>query len=284
MATTQLPPWLLVQATTGLAVAYTSPNDTGIRSAAIATTIALGIIVQLDALVPGRDMPFVGPMAAMNWVNVLNGIELSLLSRVSYPAQVEWEKKVKNTSPGNDSNPGPVTSRLAWAFWMPYNYRRVQTPWQIKQLPCFKRSDPGFVPSRSEFLRRCAGKMFVCALLVPLFTVDLQYPGLEEQLAILWGGDVDNSRVSVSVSPARRLLVQTSFMIPFLVLTRSVIVGLYSTGALLMVSLGITEPALWPPISGSFIDAWSIARLWGYVVLVVLSPLIFCWLNGNLTD
>lgn len=268
MATTQLPPWLLVQATTGLAIAYTSPSDTGLRSATIAAIIALGAIVQLDALVPGRDLPFVGPMAAMNWVNVLNGIELLVLSRVSYPAQVEWEGKVKNTSPGNGTS--PVTSRLAWAFWMPYNYRRVQTPWQIKRLPGFSRSDPGFVPSRTEFLRRCAGKTLVCALLVALFTVDLQYPGLDEQLAILWGGDVDNS--GVSVSPARRLLVQTSFMIPFLVLTRSVVVGIYSTMALIIVILGITEPALWPPISGSLLDAWSIARLWGYAF--VLSPMI----------
>lgn len=268
MATTQLPPWLLVQATTGLAIAYTSPNDTVLRSAAIAAIIALGVVVQLDTLVPGRQLSFVGPMAAMNWVNVLNGIELLVLSRVSYPAQIEWEQqKVKKTTENNASgtSSGPVThmSRFSWAFWTPYNYRRVQTPWQIKRLPCFKSSDPEFVPSRAEFLRRCTAKVLICGLLVALFTVDLQYPGLEEQLMILWGGDGGAGDV---VSPARRLLVQTSFMISFLVLTRSVIVGIYSTMALVMVTLSITEPALWPPISGSIFDAWSIARLWGYVI------------------
>lgn len=276
MATTQLPPWLLVQATTGLAIAYTSPNDTVLRSAAIAAIIALGVVVQLDALVPGRHLPFVGPMAAMSWVNVLNGIELLVLSRASYPAQIEWEQQqqqnVKQDASRTGSRPVTHMSRLAWAFWTPYNYRRVQTPWQIKRLPCFKSSDPGFVPSRAEFLRKCAAKTLICGLLVALFTVDLQYPGLEEQLVILWGGDGDPSGVS-AVSSARRMLVQTSFMISFLVLTRSVIVGIYSTMALIMVTLGITEPALWPPISGSLLDAWSIARLWGYVILYLL-PII----------
>lgn len=248
MVLTQLPQWLLVQAIIGLALSYTPPNANIARSAAVMGIIALATSVQIEALLPGRDIRAAGPVAAMGWVNVLNGIELLLLSRVSYAAQVEWEKtQLKAAMP---------TSRLAWAFWMPYNYRRVRTPWQIRRLPCFKHDEPGYVPSRGRFLVTCAGKAILCGSLIRIFTVDLRYPGLEKELNILWGQS--------DVSTLYRVLVQTSFMVPFAVLIRAVIVGVYSVMALSCVGLGVSEPALWPPISGSLFDAWSIRRLWGY--------------------
>ena len=249
MVLTQLPQWLLVQATIGLAISYTPPNANIARSAAAIAIIALATSVQTEAFLPGRDIRAVGPIAAMGWVNVLNGIELLLLSRVSYRAQMEWEKtQLKAAAP---------TSQLAWAFWMPYNYRRVKTPWQIKRLPCFKRDEPGYVPGRWRFLATCVGKAVLCGALIRIFTVDLRYPGLEEELGILWGQQ--------DVPVLHRVLVQTSFMVSFAVLIRAVIVGVYSVMALSCVGLGVSEPALWPPISGSLFDAWSIRRLWGYV-------------------
>lgn len=254
MSLTLFSPWLLVQATTGLAIAYTSPHETHLRCAAVVTIIALSIAMQIDSLVPGRKMHIVGPFVAMGWVNVLNGIDLLLLSRVSYTAHAEWEAKNRVSA-----DTSPVTTQLSWAFWMPYNYRRVRTPWQIKRLPGFSRRDPGYIPSRALFLRRCAAKVAVCAAFIPIFTIDLQYSGLKEQLAVLWGDDSDQ----LGVSPVRRLLVQSNFMLMFGILTRAVIVGVYSSLALVCVALDVTEPALWPPISGSLMDAWSIQRLWG---------------------
>lgn len=258
MTITLIPTSLLIQATTGVAIAYTSAHETSLRCAAVVVVVALSITVQVGALVPGQLMHVAGPMAAMGWVNVLNSIELLLLSRVSYDAQVEWEAQSRNSS----SNANPITTRLSWAVWMPYNYRRVRTPWQIKRLPSFSRSDPAYVPSRREFLLHCAGKVAVCTALVILFTTDQRYPGLEEQLVILFGGGNYQSDVSL----AWRLLVQSNFMLIFGILTRSVIVGVYSSVALVCVALGVTEPALWPPISGSLVEAWSIQRLWGYVL------------------
>ncbi|OJJ84629.1 wax synthase family protein [Aspergillus glaucus CBS 516.65] len=249
MVLTQLPQWLLIQATIGLAISYTPPNANTLRSAAAIVIIALATSLQIEAIFPGgKILAAAGPIAAMGWVNVLNGIELLLLSRVSYRAQVEWEKtQLKAPAP---------TSQLTWAFWMPYNYRRVRTPWQIKRLPCFRRDEPGYVPGRGGFLVTCAGKAVLCGSLVRILTVDLRYAGLEEQLGILWGQRED-------VTLLHRVLVQTSFMVPFAVLIRAVIVGVYSVMALSCVGLGISEPALWPPISGSLLDAWSIRRLWG---------------------
>lgn len=249
MAITQLPPWILAQAVIGLAIAYTPPNSV-LRPAAVAVTVALITSVQLDAMVAtGRDLGSTGPLAAMGWVNVLNGIDLLLLSRVSYPAQLDWETRNKKQVP---------TKQLAWAFWMPYNYRRVRTPWQIRGLPSFDPRDPSYVPSRRSFLLLCAGKVGVCGLLIRLFTLDTQYPGLWDLLAILWAQRPDASLV-------QRMLVHVSFMIPFAILIRAVIVGVFSLMALVCVGLGVSEPALWPPISGSLVNAWSIRRLWGYV-------------------
>ena len=255
MAISQLPPWVLSQAVIGLAIAYTPPNSL-LRPAAVVVTVALIASVQLDAMVAtGRDMASTGPLAAMGWVNVLNGIELLLLSRVSYPAQLDWE--TKNMKKQTESHE-PPTKQLAWAFWMPYNYRRVHTPWQIRGLPLFDPRDPSYVPSRRSFLVLCAGKVGVCGLLIRLFTLDTQYPGLMDQLAILWGQRPD-------VSLAQCAVVHVSFMIAFAILIRAVIVGVFSFMALVCVGLGVSEPALWPPISGPLVDAWSIRRLWGYV-------------------
>lgn len=249
MAISQLPPWLLAQAVIGLAIAYTPPNSL-LRPAAVVITVALITSVQLDAMVAtGRDLGSTGPLAAMGWVNVLNGIDLLLLSRVSYPAQLDWETKNKKQA---------STKQLAWAFWMPYNYRRVRTPWKIRGLPSFDSRDPSYVPSRKSFLLLCAGKVVVCGMLIRLFTLDTGYPGLWDLLAILWDQRPD-------VPLAQRVLVHVSFMIPFAVLIRAVIVGVFSFMALVCVGLGVSEPALWPPISGSLVDAWSIRRLWGYV-------------------
>lgn len=256
MATTQLPPWVLTQAVIGLAIAYTPP-DSLLRPAAVVVTVALITSVQLDAMVAtGRDLGSKGPLAAMGWVNVLNGIDLLLLSRVSYPAQLDWE--TKNMKKRIESHETAPTKQLAWAFWMPYNYRRVRTPWQIGGLPLFDPRDPSYVPSRRSFLLRCAGKVGVCGLLIRLFTLDTEYPGLWDLLTILWGQRLD-------VSLAQRMLVHVSFMIPFAILIRAVIVGVFSLMALVCVGLGVSEPALWPPISGPLVDAWSIRRLWGYV-------------------
>ena len=251
MAISQIPPWVLSQAVIGLAIAYTPPNSL-LRPAAVVITVALITSVQLDAMVAtGRDLGSTGPLAAMGWVNVLNGIDLLLLNRVSYPAQLDWETKNK------ECHETP-TKQLAWAFWMPYNYRRVRTPWQIRGLPSFDPRDPSYVPSQRSFLLRCAGKVVVCGMLIRLFTLDTEYPGLLDLLAILWGQRPD-------VSLAQHMLVHVSFMIPFAVLIRAVIVGVFSFMALVCVGLGVSEPALWPPISGSLVDAWSIRRLWGYV-------------------
>lgn len=249
MPLSQISQWIAVQAVTGLNIAYLPSDALLLRSGAVITIILMGTSMQLDALAAGRDLRIAGPLAAMGWVNVLNGIELLLLSRVSYPAQLEWETSQKRTP----------TWQFTWAFWMPYNYRRIRTPWQIKYMPTFSRRDPDYVPSKRDFLLLCAGKIAICALILPLFTLGLQYPGLYDNLAILWGERTD-------VSFLHRAVVTTSFMIPFVILTRAVIVGVFTTMALVFVGLGVSEPALWPPISGSVLDAWSIRRLWGYFI------------------
>ena len=37
----------------------------------------------------------------------------------------------------------------------------------------------------------------------------------------------------------------------------------YHVCSLLAVSLGLTEPALWPPLFGSFTEAYTMRKLWG---------------------
>jgi hypothetical protein len=250
--------WFLIPVLTGWTIAFAPPYSK-IRPALIATAIALACSFQLQVHQAFSSTPARGPLAAMCWVNVLNAIDLIMLSRVSYDAQVAWEMKsaqrrmVKSTSQWR---------RFVWCIGLTLNYRRVNTPWQIRAVPAFVKDKPGYVPDRWVFLRNCMINVGGSLLVLHFFAIEADDPHLPKFISELSG-----SRMVLLPAgekwTARRLIIQSLFMVSFGCLFRAAILGMYNLLAMVCVILGVHRPIDWPPIFGSTADMNSLTRVWG---------------------
>ncbi|KAE8155271.1 membrane bound O-acyl transferase family-domain-containing protein [Aspergillus avenaceus] len=251
-----------IQLVPGLTVALT-PSQSAVRPAAVAIVIAIAWSFQNHVAQSFADTRVTGPLAAMCWVSVLNAIDMLVLSRVSYEAQVEWERKrpdskaMKNT-PQNAS----LLSRLLWSQNIAFNYRRINTPWQIARLPVFDESNPQYVPSRVRFVLKAALKACIAFTLLHLCTIEPDDPRLAGYLAELSDSKTVLTPWLEGVT-GRRMLVQALFTTSFGIVCRSAIVGMYSLAGAVAVALRLYDPVEWPPIANSLTEAWSLGRLWG---------------------
>ncbi|KAB8266181.1 membrane bound O-acyl transferase family-domain-containing protein [Aspergillus pseudonomiae] len=257
--------WGLVQLVTGLTVALTTSQSV-VRSPAAAIVIALAYSFQSRVAESFADTRAGGPLAAMCWVNVLNAIDMLVLSRVSYEAQVEWEAKRSSGTAAKKANSDSLKSslfrRLLWSQNIAFNYRRINTPWQISRLPVFDRANPQYVPSRLKFVLQGSVKICIAFLLVHLCTMDPKDPRMAGAIA-----ELSDSKLVLAPwvhgTSARTMLAQAMTTISFGIVCRSSIVGMYSLAGVVLVALGIHDPVDWPPVANSLTEAWSLTRLWG---------------------
>ncbi|PLN82791.1 toxin biosynthesis protein [Aspergillus taichungensis] len=246
--------WLLVQLVTGLTIAF-APAHSPARPTAAVAVVALAAAVQQQALQAFVGIRFGGPIVAMCWVNVLNAFDLLLLSRASHDAQVAWEAKKTREKTKHVS----LFRRVIWGINTVFNYRRIDTPWQIDQLPAFDDADPDDVPTRLRYVGVTAVKIVLALVAVQMFTIDADEMYVADAVAMLPTGA---RTVLLPGAAARRVLVQSLFTVSFGVICRAAILAGYSSYAMLVVALGFYEPVEWPPIAGSLTGAWTLRRLW----------------------
>ncbi|KAL3458439.1 membrane bound O-acyl transferase family-domain-containing protein [Aspergillus heterothallicus] len=263
--------WNLIQSLTGLTVAFTA-SDSRLRPFVAALTALLACTLQSNIQTHFAATGPSGPLVAMCWVNVLNAFDLLVLSRASYSAQVAYqrtkaEKKDKTPTQGTTSQSNTLSSKLRFALELPYNYRRIDTPWSN---PTGPRSTPPQNPrqreqskSKSTFLLRSTATLLLAGAIIHLLTLDPSDPHLTRALRKL-----DTSK-NVLLLPFRDaiahkhdLLVQALFTLSFGLITRAAIVGGHTAAAILAVSLG-DSPANWPPIFEPLHEARSLHGLWG---------------------
>lgn len=141
-----------------------------------------------------------------------------------------------------------------------FNYRRVNTPWQIRAVPAFNKDKPGYIPDRWGFLRNCMINVCGSLLVLHFFAVEADDPHLPQLISELSG-----SRTFLSPAgwTARRLVIQILFMVSFGCLFRAAILGMYNLLAMICVVLGVHQPIDWPTIFGSTADMYSLRRVWG---------------------
>ncbi|PLB50777.1 putative toxin biosynthesis protein [Aspergillus steynii IBT 23096] len=251
--------WTLMQLVTAMAVGLT-PSRSRLRPAVAAVVVALACGFQREITGGAIDVRVAGPMMASCWLNVLNKMDLLVLSRISYDGQVEWEKRagVKATRSGS------LVARILWALGTAFNYRRVNTPWQVRMLPRFGGQGMEDGPERGRFVLVGVGKVVLGVVLLALFTVDTTDPNLlpaiealprDESVLLPW----------VYAASMKRAVLQIAFTISFGICCRAFILAGYNIGAITAVGLGIHHPSAWPPIAGSLFEGWSLRRLWGYV-------------------
>lgn len=254
--------WLLVQLVTGLTIAL-APAHSPARPTAAVAVVALAAAVQQHAIQQAfAGIRIGGPIVAMCWVNVLNAFDLLLLSHASHDAQVAWEAKKTREKTKHRS----WFRRVVWGINTVFNYRRIDTPWQIDQLPAFDAADPDYVPSRLRYVGRAAVKVVLALVAVQMFTVEADEMYVADAVAMLPTGVRAVLLPGWGEGTAKRLLVQSLFTVSFGVICRAAILAGYSSYAMLVVALGFYEPVEWPPIAGSLTEAWTLRRLWSYVI------------------
>ncbi|KAL4803051.1 membrane bound O-acyl transferase family-domain-containing protein [Aspergillus unguis] len=259
-----IPPWVppafywnLIQLIAGLTATFTAAKSP-LRLPAAATTALLAYLLTTNFQTHFAATRPSGPIVAMCWVNVLNAFDLLLSSRASYDAQLAYTKS-KNEKKDKPSSKDSLAKKLFYALILPYNLRRINSPWQITRLPRFSASDPSYVPSRTKFLLQSLFKLAISGLLMHFLTVEPTDPYLVPALARL---SETKSILLLRDYDLSSILLQARFSLSFGIITRAAIVGGYTSGAAIAVLLG-SDPAEWPPIAGSLTGAWSLGRLWG---------------------
>ncbi|KAL4765042.1 wax synthase family protein [Aspergillus foveolatus] len=265
---TPLTSWTLIQTLTSLTVTFT-PSASSLRYVAAAMTALCAYIFQTSIQTHYSGAPASGPLVAMCWVNVLNAIDLLVLSRASFDAYFSYrrskeEKKDSLRSSTEDS----TKDRLLLALTLPYNYRRINTPWQLSRLPVLTPSSfPSSltVNNRRKFLLHSTVKLILAIVIMHIPLLDPSDPVVLQAVSQL-----DRSK-SVLLLPLRAftqkdglhtLWLQARFTLAFGIVVRATIVAAYTAGSIFAVMLG-GDPAEWPPVAGSLSEAWTLSRLWG---------------------
>ncbi|KAL4957100.1 membrane bound O-acyl transferase family-domain-containing protein [Aspergillus filifer] len=267
-ALNNLPPWItpvinwnIIQLITGTTATFTSSRSP-LRPIAAALTAILAYLLQRNIQTYYSGTRPSGPVVAMCWVNVLNAIDLLVLTRASYDAQVAYrktkdEKKDKATKMGEREE--GLFRKIVFALVLPYNLRRINTPWQISRVPRFDEKNPAYVPSRSSFLLQSLVKLVIAGAFIALLPLDPENPLLVKAVSKL---DQSTSVLFYRNYDAYSILLQAGFTLSFGIVTRASIVSGYTVGAIFAVLFG-SDPAEWPPVAGSLCEAWSLERLWG---------------------
>ncbi|KAL3449074.1 membrane bound O-acyl transferase family-domain-containing protein [Aspergillus insuetus] len=266
-----IPPWLTpvlcwnaIQTLTGLTVTFTAsgsrvrPLVAGI-TALLAYTLQRNIQTYFAATRPS------GPLVAMCWVNVLNAFDLLVLSRASLEAQLasqsaKLEKKDKTPRVQYPS----LLAKLRFALELPYNYRRINTPWENPRLrTSASASSPqpqSQTKSKSTFLLHSLATLLIAGTIIHLLTLNASDVHLQHALSKL------NTSKSVLLPlrdfDAHNLLIQILFTLSFGLVTRAAIVGGHTAAALVAVALG-DDVVNWPPIFESLGEAKSLRGFWG---------------------
>jgi hypothetical protein len=234
-------------------------------------TAVFAYIFQTSIQTHYSGAPASGPLVAMCWVNVLNAIDLLVLSRASFDAYLSYrrskeEKKDSRRSSTEDS----AKDRLLLALTLPYNYRRINTPWQLSRLPALTPSSfPSSltVTNRRKFLLHSTVKLILAIVIMHIPLIDPSNPVVLQAVSKL-----DRSKL-VLLLPLRAftqkeglhaLWLQARFTLAFGIVIRATIVAAYTAGSIFAVMLG-GDPAEWPPVAGSLSEAWTLNRLWGCV-------------------
>ncbi|CAG7993363.1 unnamed protein product [Penicillium salamii] len=202
-------------------------------------------------------------VSALCWANIANAVDILCLSRVTYTKQLEWERATTK----QDLKKSQVLDcskfswgRLLWAIELPFNLRRIGTPWQIKNIPPFYRANSQYIPSRLEFLRY----RFV-VLCLALLTLGLLYRGENDEfLHEMFSTEKQRALYRGKNVSAKEALSHLSLVGSYWVSLRASHQLLYSVCAILSVGLGMHEPASWPLGGASPAEAWSLRRFWGF--------------------
>ncbi|KKK20749.1 hypothetical protein AOCH_006761 [Aspergillus ochraceoroseus] len=237
--------WVLIPLLCGCVAAFTSPSSEA-RYAAAVVILSLAISVQNYIRAVAASWLIAGLISIFTWMSVLNSLDVLLHSRINYPEHMEWKKH-------NPSQDAPVLynttrEKVELALNIPWNYRRVRTKWQIKNIPSFDPTEPGYVPNRWTFV---AHRLLTC----DENDCTRLHILLSEERQSLFPNQYWFSTEALSA----RLYFVISFMTSAWFSQRAI----YNIASVIAVVSRISDPADWPPFQGALSETWTVRRLWG---------------------
>jgi hypothetical protein len=210
---------------------------------------------------------------------VMNYLEIALLRKWSFEGQgpVLHPPSAKplplsKGSTGPNFYPKPhdtILNRLLFGFHSSLSFRDPNTPHESRNTPRFSTSDPSYIPSKSTFLLRA----FLS------FTITYLVIDLAESLPPPDPARFTTSHVPVFLRPGGPRSMTLEEVVNRILTTTAgwftaycFILGVGSLFAFIAVGTGLTPVSSWPPLFGSFTDAYTLRALWGYVLPLPSSP------------
>ena len=259
-------------ATTSTVIAFTSQHSL-LRPSAL-PLVLLSVYAQLSCLEQIQYPVGRAFLGAASVFLVILYIDLALLSQWTYDAKgptssmgglspvdsnsskPKWDISNRKSSLGTIK---AILDRLRFGFDISLQSRFPGTKWPVKNIPPFSRRDPGYIPSKAEFLLRSLLKCLIYVLILHLSS----HLGNPDENPILFSSDrIPFFRrlrnVSASEMSTRILGVLGYWTVQYMVIE-----VLYSVLAILAIALRITDVDVWPPVFGSVDEAWSIRQFWG---------------------
>ncbi|MCJ1477785.1 hypothetical protein MMC13_006458 [Lambiella insularis] len=252
-------------------IGYTAPSSP-LRPSFLPLTATLSwhVIHSCPARVPSRFWR--GIFASYSSGFVLQYADLALLGNWTFPTAGPRNPAIhlrrqpsRRDSRTAEALQSTIQQRVRFGIAAATDSRRSGSAWEVKGVPPFSQQEPSYVPARGTFLRH-EGCRLVAMYLV-LDAMASQAPSAGE-------GGLDSlpqmplltrlPEVTVGEVVARvgsTLGVWTSIY--------CIVQLLYSAGAVVSVASGLSEPRQWRPLFGSWSEAFTLRRFWGYVPIAL---------------
>jgi len=224
----------------------------------LATMVCLATQIYLTQEVI-TDMVWVQYPVGFVVANHLMFVAYILFAEGSFPdhwRRVRDEVRGESDAGGLDKTPSdfPWTKKLWWMVDIAYGMRMVG--WVQEPRNGIPPRPP---PSRRTFLKKTFLKLIVNIVIADLTTLVL---ALSSQFDYRLHDPTDGPETYLSAVP---LLHRVPYVAAWTIGIETSLRTVHNVGALVCVGLGHSSPTLWPDIWGSWGDAYTVRKLWGYV-------------------
>jgi len=171
--------------------------------------------------------------------------------------RVRDEVHAKADAGGSDVLPSnfPLTKKLWWMVDIAYSIRMVG--WVQEPRNCLPPHPP---PSRLTFLRKTFFKLIINTIITDFATsIFASSPAFDSRLH----DPTDGPETYLAAVP---LLRRVPYVLAYGLMLTAGMGALHNIMALVCVGLGRSSPTLWPDIWGHWEDAYTLRKLWGYVL------------------
>lgn len=234
-------------------IAFTDPSHVLQRASVLLLSIAIAAQLQYSVPVFTGNSTYDGVTMSLLWIFHLRAFDLLLWKAVYLRTGTTKLKQSRSSATPS----GIRQTYIAWCLL--FNLRNINTSWTTKGLPAFSRDNQEYVPSKSEFVGKRISQILIIYLTLDATFAFLPAPNPEidipeyKQAVFSRMGDI--TLEEIIARPFTVLLPAFSIYGIFTIV--------YNIASITMVLFGGSEPQNWPPLFGSFRDAYSLRRFWG---------------------